>query len=239
MSFLAPEQYPVWKTQLLHGVVLPDVAAQVGALLAKLHAASANRPDLARKFNTLENFRALRIEPYFLSTAARHPDLGDRLRELADRTCGIALALVHGDVSPKNILVGPWGPVFLDAECAWYGDPAFDLAFCLSHLLLKSLIRPHAWTLLRESFEVLAEGYFSAIDFESRQALESRVAELLPVLMLARIDGKSPVEYLIGKRMEPDLIRSFVRMILKSPVADVAALAAAWCGPVRLLTATA
>ena len=52
---------------------------------------------------------------------------------------GDAAALVHGDVSPKNILVGPAGPVFLDAECAWYGDPAFDLAFCLNHLLLKCL----------------------------------------------------------------------------------------------------
>ena len=108
------------------------------------------RPDLAAAFDTGDNFRALRLEPYLLATGVRHPDLAPTLAALVERTAAGRIALVHGDVSPKNILVGPDGPVLLDAECAWYGDPAFDIAFCLNHLLLKAVLMPqHAGDLLR------------------------------------------------------------------------------------------
>ena len=102
------------------------------------------------------------------------------------------MALVHGDVSPKNILVAPQGPIFLDAECAWYGDPAFDLAFCLNHLVLKSFWVPNP--ALRACFESLKDHYLAGVTWES--SIEERVATLLPGLLLARVDGKSPVEYL-------------------------------------------
>ena len=207
MSFLPPEHYPVWKSQLLSGVVVPDVAARVGGVLARLHEVSAKRRDLARSFDSLHNFHALRLEPYLLTTAARHPDLSERLQGLAERTALISLALVHGDISPKNILIGPDGPVFLDAECAWYGDPAFDLAFCLNHLLLKTLVRPDCVAALLQSFEQLTEAYFKEATFESRGSLEGRAAELLPALLLARVDGKSPVEYLLGQIPQQDLVR--------------------------------
>ena len=103
---------------------------------------------------------------------------------------------MHGDVSPKNILVGPKGPVLLDAECAWYGDPAFDIAFCLNHLLLKRLPRPERARELRVAFLAFVDAYFGAVSFEPRDGLEARAAQLLPALFLARVDGKSPVEYL-------------------------------------------
>jgi hypothetical protein len=228
MSYLPPQQYPLWKSQLLGGIVMPNMAAQVGVVLARLHSASVGRPDLARKFNSLENFHALRIEPYLLATAIRHPDLASRLYALAERTSAIALALVHGDVSPKNILTGPQGPVLLDAECAWYGDPAFDVAFCLNHLLLKSLVRPDCAPALLQSFAQLAESYFERANVESRPLIEARVAQLLPALMLARVDGKSPVEYLAGKMPEQDSVRRVARTLLESPVARVAIIAAAW-----------
>jgi Ser/Thr protein kinase RdoA (MazF antagonist) len=100
---------------------------------------------------------------------------------------------VHGDVSPKNILVGPRGPVFLDAECAWYGDPAFDLAFCLNHLLLKCIWVPKAAEGFLACFRALSGAYLEKF---SPGNLEERAARLLPALHLARVDGKSPVEYL-------------------------------------------
>jgi aminoglycoside phosphotransferase (APT) family kinase protein len=228
MSYLAPEQYPVWKSQLLDGVVIPSVAARVGTVLGRLQNASANRPALAREFDSLENFRALRLEPYLLATAVRHPDLAVRLQALAARTAEISLTLVHGDVSPKNILIGATGPVLLDAECAWYGDPAFDLAFCLNHLLLKSLVLRDCRTALLQSFTQLADAYFAQIDFESRSLLNRRAAELLPALMLARIDGKSPVEYLMGRKWAQDVVRRFARSLLTSPVAQLAAIAETW-----------
>src|SRR5947208_5851567 len=89
-------------------------------------------------------------------------------------------ALVHGDVSPKNILAGPHGPVFLDAECAWYGDPAFDLAFCLNHLLLKCLWVPQATARFLGSFDALAGAYLSQTGWEKPDGLEARAAALLP-----------------------------------------------------------
>src|SRR5437016_3999625 len=106
------------------------------------------------------------------------------------------LALVHGDVSPKNILVGRRGPVFLDAECAWFGDPAFDLAFCLNHLLLKCLWTPPSAHDFLSAFNSLSESYLAMVTWEPPAAVERRAARLLPGLFLARIDGKSPVEYI-------------------------------------------
>ena len=235
MSFLDSRQYPVWKTRLLQGFVDPGVAGQVGTLLARLHGASINRPELARQFDSLDNFRALRLEPYLLATAAHHPDLVGRLRAIAERTSGIALALVHGDVSPKNVLVGPLGPVFLDAECAWYGDPAFDLAFCLNHLLLKMLVKRDCVPQLLESFSQFAESYLQRAGFELRSQLEQRAAELLPALMLARIDGKSPVEYLVGRTPEQISVRRVARALLKAPVTRLAIIATLWSKEVDAL----
>jgi 5-methylthioribose kinase len=196
MAFLDPADHPVWKTQLMNGVVDAAVAAAVGQTLATLHAKSAHDAGLAQAFDTLDNFHALRLEPYLLATGRRHPELAAHLTALSERTGTLKIALVHGDVSPKNILVGPRGPVLLDAECAWYGDPAFDIAFCLNHLLLKCLVRPAQVDDYLRCFDTFASTYLDLCIWESRDELESRAASLLPGLFLARVDGKSPVEYL-------------------------------------------
>ncbi|WP_405620971.1 phosphotransferase family protein [Streptomyces sp. NBC_00076] len=227
MAFLPPEHYPMWKTQLLRGEVRVATAAAVGELLGTLHAASAGDAALAAEFATDDNFHALRIEPYLLATAAAHPGLSDILGGLADRTTTTHLVLVHGDVSPKNILVGPSGPVLLDAECAWYGDPAFDLAFCVNHLLLKSLVVPDCRADLLRSARALTEEYVRCVDWEPRPALEARAASLLPSLLLARVDGKSPVEYLTDDR---DLlfVRTMAAALLRAPAPTVADVLDAW-----------
>jgi len=228
MSYLPADSHPVWKERLMAGEVDPGFAGQVGSILAQLHNASAGRGDVAATFDSLANFQALRLEPYLLATALAHPDVADRLRSLAARTAAARTALVHGDVSPKNILVGPAGPVFLDAECAWYGDPAFDVAFCLNHLLLKALARPDRAGELAESFARFTQAYLGRVDFEPIAGLEKRSAELLPGLMLARIDGKSPVEYLAGKAREQDLVRGFARGLLQRPVERLQSVQDAW-----------
>jgi hypothetical protein len=107
--------------------------------------------------------------------------------------------------------------VFLDAECAWFGDPAFDVAFCLNHLVLKSLVRPDRARELKESFAAFVRAYFEAAVFEPRATLEARAAALLPGLMLARVDGKSPVEYLVGREDLQQCVRDFVRPRLLQP----------------------
>lgn len=233
MSYLPAEDYPVWKRQLMDGHVDIATASAVGRIVGCLHAKSAGRGDLAAEFDTIENFRSLRLEPYFLAAAVRNPAVALNLLEISERTERIRLALVHGDVSPKNILVGPRGPVLLDAECAWYGDPAFDLAFCLNHLLLKSLVRPDRSAVLLTSFEALADAYLEQVNWESRRDLERRAAALLGAMLLARVDGKSPVEYLTK---EPH--KAFVRyiatdMLLNTPE-NLFQIAAKWWSSVLL-----
>jgi aminoglycoside phosphotransferase (APT) family kinase protein len=227
MSYLEPTRYELWKQALRHGRAEPATARAVGSVLARIHSYSAARPALAADFPTDEIFFDIRLEPYLLATAARHPDLAPQLEALVKTTQRHAVALVHGDVSPKNILVGSEGPVLIDAECAWWGDPAFDIAFCLNHLLLKCLWNPPATAAFLSSFEALSRSYLDGVDWEPAAALEQRAAALLPGLFLARVDGKSPVEYLTE---EADRLR--VRRVGRALVADspsrLSSIAAAW-----------
>jgi hypothetical protein len=117
--------------------------------------------------------------------------------------------------------------VLLDAECAWWGDPAFDIAFCLNHLLLKCLWNPAATASFLAAFDALAEAYLTRVGWEPRAALERRAAELLPGLLLARVDGKSPVEYL-DSELQRETVRRVGRALLRAPVNVLPAVAAAW-----------
>jgi tRNA A-37 threonylcarbamoyl transferase component Bud32 len=223
MDFLPPQEFPNWKAQLMQGRVDSDLAGEVGRRLARIHARTAHDATIARRFANDETFYALRLEPYLVETARVHAPLSRSIGGVLERTRTTRHALVHGDVSPKNILVGAGGPVFIDAECACYGDPAFDLAFCLNHLLLKAVhLRERADDYLG-SFSRLGEVYVALADWEPRSALEGRTATLLPCLTLARIDGKSPVEYLTTQ--ERNFVRSAaIRLIEAGPqrLADIA-----------------
>src|SRR5262249_44238078 len=150
---------------------------------------------LARQFATDHIFFPIRLEPYLIATARVHRDCAAQLEALAEITARTKVALVHGDVSPKNILCGPQGPVFLDAECARFAHPAFDLAFSLQHLLLKCFWRPSWVDRYLDCFDTLAHAYLRGVTWEPAALMEARAARLLPGLLLARVDGKSPVEY--------------------------------------------
>jgi fructosamine-3-kinase len=227
MSYLPPETHPVWKGLLRDGMCDGATAREVGRRLGTIHSRTAGRADLAERFATDHIFQPIRLEPYLLATANMHPDCAPALEALAEGTLSAKLALVHGDVSPKNILVGPHGPVFLDAECAWYGDPAFDLAFCLNHLLLKCVWRPQWWASYLQCFTTLFETYLACVDWEPAERIESRVARLLPGLFLARVDGKSPVEYISGDE-DRDRVRRVARALLLDPPGRVAQVRDAW-----------
>jgi len=195
MRYLGDETHSSLKALLKRGVVRLETAREIGERIGRIHALTAGSPLVASRFASDSIFESIRIEPYLLATARAHPEFEERLGALASTTLATRVALVHGDVSPKNILVGPLGAVFLDAECAWYGDPAFDLAFCLNHYLLKCLLRPAATGDFLACFDGLTQAYLAQVDWEPSAALEARAAALLPALLLARVDGKSPVEY--------------------------------------------
>ena len=227
MEYLAPDRYPIWKTQLRNGNVDINTARLVGVQMVRIHAASALDASLPERFNTDDIFYSIRLEPYLEATARAHRDLAPRLNELVNTTFHTKRVLVHGDIAPKNILVGANRPIFLDCECAWFGDPAFDLAFCLNHLLLKCLWCPAASAEFLTSFSTLAEAYLCGVTWELRDDMERRAAHLLPGLLLARVDGKSPVEYLTDQA-DKDKVRRCARQLLITPVDKLEKIRTAW-----------
>ena len=227
MEYLAPAAHPVWKNELRDGNIRTETAAAVARAIAAIHAGTARRADLARRFANDHIFHPIRLEPYLLATAGRHPDCAARLHELAETTAHTKLALVHGDLSPKNILVAAHGPILLDAECAWYGDPAFDLAFCLNHMLLKCLWRPQWREQYLACYDALVSSYLARVGWEPRAAIEARVAHLLPGLFLGRVDGKSPAEYLTDDN-DKERVRRVARTFLLRPADRLATMRDAW-----------
>ena len=227
MSFLPPEAHPLWKAELMAGRVDRGFAGQVGERIGAIHAASARSEAVASRFDADLNFFALRLEPFLLTPARKHPELARALQTLSARTALNRRALVHGDVSPKNILCGPAGPVFLDAETAWYGDPAFDLAFCTMHLMLKHLAIPAVADGLSRSIQALASAYLARVDWEPAAEVEARAAALVPALMLARVDGKSPVDYL-PEAAQQDAVRRFADEQLAAPSVSIEAARRRW-----------
>ena len=215
MAYLEPDTYPCWKPLLASGVTDAAFAGQVGDALGRVHSGAASSPALAKQFPHAGLFEALRIDPYIVHAATKHPDLAPHLLAIAEGLRTSRITLVHGDISPKNILCGLRGPVFLDAECACFGDPAFDLAFCLNHLLLKGAWHPEYGAGYARCAEALLARYRARVDWEDWAGFEARGARLLAALLLARVDGKSPVEYLTDDRR-----KSFVREFARSRLAE-------------------
>ncbi|HMF20465.1 MAG TPA: aminoglycoside phosphotransferase family protein [Gemmataceae bacterium] len=207
MEYLGPE-YENWKTMLLGGQAMIEHATQAARILATIHRQSWNDADCRVRFATTPQFYQLRVEPYLLSTALKHPHLRNIFQQEADRLAATSLCLVHGDFSPKNILIGPDRMVLLDCEVAWFGDPAFDVAFLLNHFFLKALLFHKNPQLFLAMAETAHKTYFSELDAERRSNLEERVVHLLLMLLLARVDGKSPVQYLTNQEKK-ECVRTF------------------------------
>jgi len=216
MEYIHGENVYLWKDALLQGALENEVVTNVASALGKIHAASTAPSFNSEYFNNADDFEALRIDPYLRFTGMRHPELAGRLKRLADATYKCRIALVHGDVSPKNILVNSDKPIILDAECATMGDPAFDVAFCLNHLVLKSLHLPESRSFLHGAVERFLAAYKASISWEPVPDFEERVSALLPALMLARVDGKSPVEYLSDA--ECNRVRAIAIPIIHEPL---------------------
>jgi 5-methylthioribose kinase len=185
-----PQPHENWKTMLLRGEVDRDAVGQFGRLLGGIHRkARARREELEPIFRDSSFFESLRLEPYYAYTANQTTEAGAFLRELIADTRAARLTLVHGDFSPKNILIRNNSLVLLDHEVIHWGDPAFDLGFSLTHFLSKAHhLRAH-----REKFAAAAHWYWQSYDDNS---CEERAVRHTLGCLLARVDGRSPLEYL-------------------------------------------
>lgn len=215
----APEGHRTWKELLLAGETSEPIATACGRMLGKLHAGSWNRPDIAAKLDGRAYFEKLRLDPYYRHVARVHPDLAPDIQRLIDSVWQHRHCLVHGDFSPKNLLVWPSHVMLIDFEVGHYGDPAFDLGFFLTHLVLKSIragSRRDDYVILATTFwdvyqQVLAPviGSVELIELEQRTLLN------LAGCLLARVDGKSPVDYL--GREQQDVVRKIACRWLETP----------------------
>lgn len=207
----APESAEMWKTELLEGYVDTDIASTVGQALGLVHVHAADDAALRAEFESQRPFRQLRIDPYHRTVAQRHPDVADIIEAEIDRILSVDRTLVHGDYSPKNVLVnrldGSSEPWILDFEVAHWGDPAFDTAFMLNHLFIKSVYNHENHEDYIEAIRLFWDGYSSICDWD----IEHETVTELGILMLARVDGKSPVEY-----VEDSSTAESLRMIAKS-----------------------
>ncbi len=200
--------YANYKKLLLAGSHQQTVARRAAHILAMLHRRSWCNERVAAQFATTEQFWSLRLDPYLVTAARRNPAVNGAMTNEAQRIAATRLALVQGDFSPKNILVHRSRVVILDCEAAWYGEPAFDVAFFLNHFMLKAIHMPQRRSRLLTLAEQAWQSYQQTLGAPHVNAMDGRIANLLPMLMLARVDGKSTVEYLCDDRKRA-LVREF------------------------------
>ena len=230
MEYLGTE-YVNWKSMLLAGDFDTKHATEAGRILGTIHRESWDDPVARKRFATDKNFYELRIEPYLITTGRRHPELQSYFEVEAKRLAAAHLCLVHGDFSPKNILISQDRMVVLDCEVAWFGDPAFDLAFLLNHLMLKMLhwSSPQPWDWDGGMPPLVGPAWSAYLNQDSRNLnseLDERTSRLIPMLMLARVDGKSPVEYLSADKQE--IVRRFAYSVIPEGCTSVPYLLAIW-----------
>lgn len=213
MEYLAND-FRNWKKEMLNGTFHPGTAKRAAELLADIHATSWKDESLKKRFNKSENFYELRTEPYLVTTGNQHPNLRKLFHQEAERLKTHREAIVHGDFSPKNIMVKNDRMVLLDHEVAWFGDPAFDLSFFLNHLYLKMLFHYKKTSEIQDLTTLIWRSYFQKLGNDKESEMQNRVTRLLLMMMLARIDGKSPVEYLEDDQKE--FVREFVNKHLSN-----------------------
>lgn len=199
----APRSWVDWKALLLAGDADPAVAATLGEVLGTWHAGTWGREEVRRAFDDLEAFEQLRVDPYYRTVMRRRPDLAAAIGRRIERMQVCRTCLVHGDFSPKNVLVpastasvpadGDRPLWVVDAEVAHFGDPAFDTGFMLNHLMLKAIRRPDR----REAYRACALAFWTSYEESgASRAEEPDTLGHLACLMLSRVHGKSRAEYL-------------------------------------------
>lgn len=212
----AVPSHETWKQHLLRGDVDDDVARSCGWLMGRQHGATWGGNSIPNLLRDRRFFDDLRVDPYYREIARVHPSLTPAINRLIDSLDGSVCCLVHGDFSPKNLLVHEHGLVLVDFEVGHFGDPAFDIGFFLSHLTLKAFRAGDEAAKFLNLIAVFREAYAGEfcrfVAAHELRAIEDRAAANLAGCMLARIDGKSQVDYL----SEPtrSLVRSITHAIL-------------------------
>lgn len=224
-----PADHRVWKADLLSGRADVTIAQQAGKLLAAIHRETVNHPELQARFGDRTVFEELRVDPFYRYVIRRHPQIGPALERVIEEVLSLSVCVVHADFSPKNLLLSPNGLTLVDFETGHYGDPAFDLGFFLSHLWLKTIKHADNPSQMLSLARCFWETYRNSLGEEFSQpnsplehkALERRTLGNLAGCLLARIDGKSPIDY-FDQPQQSETARSLAFTYLMHPVTEIA-----------------
>ncbi len=187
----APAGWRPWKALLLDGVADPVVAQRLGELLRLLHTSTAD-VDLG----SAASFEAQRVDPYLRTVQRRHPDARERDRRLRraaahDETSASSTATTRRRTS-SSATTAPQRAV---------GDRLGDRPPGRSRVRRRVPPQPPAAeddppAGLAQCYEACGAAFLDAYG----QDLDlGYVLGLVGCLMLARVDGKSPAEYLTGR----------------------------------------
>jgi 5-methylthioribose kinase len=227
----APVDHVVWKRELMEGRARLQIAAACGSALGRLHTKSWHDATIASQLDDRSYFHDLRLDPFYRHVACQHCDLRPAIDKLIESVLAERHSLVHGDFSPKNLLLYGDCLMLIDFEVGHYGDPAFDLGFFLTHLMLKGF--HHApggepyFDLTVAFWNAYGDQMTSRLSPVEFERLKQRAFLNFAGCALARLDGKSPVDYLPGEERRQQ-IRRFCRTIFEQGVDswdDVLALA--------------
>ena len=218
----APVGSLTWKSELLQGRIDPGAVRLSALLLAMMHASTTGSAECAARFGEQRGFIQQRIDPYLKTTADQHPDLRGPIEQLITMLLEKPLCLTHGDYSPKNMLVRTDAEtkttdlMLLDFEIAFFGRPVFDVATLINHLLLKGFHRRPAWRAYMIAADQFWHTYRTHAGPQLAQETGATGGKMLGALMLARMDGKSPVEYIVDAPTK-EQIRQCARHLLTLP----------------------
>jgi aminoglycoside phosphotransferase (APT) family kinase protein len=223
MEDLPAREFPSWQSRLTAGEVEPWIGAEVGHVLGRIHAATAHSAAVRQQFEGSNAFLDGRLAEVFERGAAANPDCAWELRRREGALATARVALVHGDLVPANILVGPRGVMLVDADCAHFGDPMADAASLLAELM----VRQAAHTQRRGGYvaccEAFLRGYMAHIDWEMPEHAEARIAALIPAYVLGAILAGGGAAALV-----PERARAVLRAMVLAPPERLELVCAAW-----------
>ena len=196
MEYLDNTKYKTLKELYFEKKINFSTIKSISKHLYKIHSLSNDVKTMKIFRRNNQNFFDLRLDPYFNEVARVFPELNDKVKQINKSYRENSSTLVHGDFSPKNILIGKNRILYLDAECCNYGDPVFDLVFFSNHLLIKSMYFESKKKEFLEAFKIFYNHYLKNFNKKNKINYLKRIIDMIPIMLLARVDGKSPVEYI-------------------------------------------
>ena len=220
MEYLKTSQYKTLKQLYFNKIININTIRSISKHLYKIHSNSSNYKTKKTFEGNYKNFYDLRLDPYFNEVGRVYPKYKEYIKKINENYIKHSNTLVHGDFSPKNILVGKNKIIYLDAECCNFGDPVFDLVFFTNHLLIKSIFFKDKSQEFIKLYISFYKEYLSNLSTKNFNSYIDRIIKMTPIMLLSRVDGKSPVEY-INKVKIKNIIRKKSFLLLDSKISSL------------------